>query len=274
MRVVVLDFTAAKATGRNLVQSTGETAGPEGGRRVLGTPAYMSPEQVRGERVDHRTDMYSLGVMAYELLWAHPFSDEDGSLPDEFEIARRHDRTKPVPLTERISDFPEDLWVLIERLLSKRRDERPSRMLDVATELRAIRRRYMGGRTSPMFTREWRGAGSFAVSGEARARTAEEGEPRHPSRSVVVRGHETHGGVSQPGRRTDAAEAAPTAHVIHITADRKTRSRKRRIDRRVVTAAVAAVAFMLVLVSLAWLGATSRSAGTSAPAPDAGGPNR
>jgi len=99
------------------------------GRRIVGTPHFMSPEQARGERVDHRSDLYSLGATAYRLLSGHtPF--EGGSTRD---ILRALLNEEPTPLHEHVEGLPDGLEALIERLLAKSPDER----FDSAEELRS-----------------------------------------------------------------------------------------------------------------------------------------
>lgn len=89
--VKVLDFGAAKAPGLGIVSTTAELAQRGGARRVIGTPAYMAPEQARGERAGPAADIYAIGVMGYELLaHRHPFADPEGGFPDGFELSRRH----------------------------------------------------------------------------------------------------------------------------------------------------------------------------------------
>jgi serine/threonine protein kinase len=74
-RVKVLDFGLAKLVGQEAGASVEATeSSPTGAGQVLGTVGYMSPEQVRALPVDHRTDIFSLGVVLYELLAGkHPF---------------------------------------------------------------------------------------------------------------------------------------------------------------------------------------------------------
>jgi serine/threonine protein kinase len=77
-RVKLLDFGLAKVADR-LTSDSGEAteASPTGAGQLVGTVGYMSPEQVRGLPIDHRTDVFSLGVVLYELLSGqHPFRRE------------------------------------------------------------------------------------------------------------------------------------------------------------------------------------------------------
>ncbi len=100
-------------------QENGATA--EGGRKVFGTPHFISPEQARGEPVDHRSDLYSLGATAYRLLSGRtPF--EGGSTRD---ILRALQTESPRPLHELVADLPAELEALIERLMARSSLERP-----------------------------------------------------------------------------------------------------------------------------------------------------
>ncbi len=102
--------------------------------QVFGTPRYMAPEQVRGERVDPRTDLYALGVMLFELSTGFP--------PFEHavitELLRMHLST-PVPRAKELSpDLPEGFSYLLERLMSKRIEDRPASALEVAETLKLL----------------------------------------------------------------------------------------------------------------------------------------
>ena len=71
---MVTDFGIAKAISTSLTQGSGASATLTQAGGTIGTPAYMAPEQAVGDAVDHRTDLYAWGVLAYELLTgAHPF---------------------------------------------------------------------------------------------------------------------------------------------------------------------------------------------------------
>jgi len=85
------------------------------GRKVYGTPHFISPEQARGQAVDHRSDLYSLGATAYRLLSGRtPF--EGGSTR---EILRALQSDAPRPLHELVADLPGELEAVIQRLMEK-----------------------------------------------------------------------------------------------------------------------------------------------------------
>ncbi|NIP39363.1 MAG: serine/threonine protein kinase [Candidatus Dadabacteria bacterium] len=89
---------------------------------VLGTPKYMSPEQILGEQVDHRSDVYSLGVSFYEILTGKvPFGSNTNS---DYEIKRGHVELTPTPISEIRPDVSKDLEVAIARSMAKRPEAR------------------------------------------------------------------------------------------------------------------------------------------------------
>ncbi|MEM6793987.1 MAG: protein kinase [Acidobacteriota bacterium] len=111
LRVAITDFGLARSVGRERPKDPDLTQ--EG--HVLGTPAYMAPEQVAGESTSPATDIYSLGVMLYELLTGNlPFS---GSSPWRMAIARLTDA--PKPLSEVRPDLDPALLKLVERCLQR-----------------------------------------------------------------------------------------------------------------------------------------------------------
>jgi serine/threonine protein kinase len=92
-----------------------EASEAEGGRKVYGTPHFISPEQARGEAVDNRSDLYSLGATAYRLLTGHtPFEGESTR-----DILRALQSEDPQPLREHVPDLPPDLEALVTRLMAK-----------------------------------------------------------------------------------------------------------------------------------------------------------
>jgi eukaryotic-like serine/threonine-protein kinase len=99
---------------------------------VLGTSEYIAPEQARGQRVDALTDVYSLGVVLYELLTgAVPFQGESFVT-----VALRHVNEPPPDVLERRPDCPPRVALLLERTMAKNPDDRPT-MDELVDELEA-----------------------------------------------------------------------------------------------------------------------------------------
>jgi Tol biopolymer transport system component len=102
---------------------------------VMGTVAYMSPEQVRGREVDQRTDIWSLGVMLYEMVAGRcPFTGQSRSEV----LAAILDR-EPAPLARFEPNVPSELQRLVGKALRKDRDERYQGMKDLQLDLQALR---------------------------------------------------------------------------------------------------------------------------------------
>ena len=120
--VKILDFGLAKLAGSEGVTQTGTT---------VGTVAYMSPEQARGQEVDHRTDIWSLGVVLYEMLAGRPpFQGE--TLAAIVHATLEH-RQPP------LSGASSPVQGAVTRALSKDKSERHHSVADLLTELRALR---------------------------------------------------------------------------------------------------------------------------------------
>ena len=136
--VKVLDFGLAKQTFEAAPDGIGSDAGTrltDAGTR-LGTPAYMSPEQVRGGSLDHRSDMFSLGVLLHELATgAHPFLRADAA-----DTMAAILRDSPVLGRRDLTSMP-GLAVLLQRMLAKASSDRVQTMGELRVELEALRER-------------------------------------------------------------------------------------------------------------------------------------
>ena len=103
---------------------------------TLGTPLYMSPEQVQGLAVDHRSDLYSFGVTAYHLLAGQPpFTGAT-----VFDVALQHVQGTPPPLAGFRPDLPPALCDAVHRLMAKRPADRYQTARDFARDLAKIQK--------------------------------------------------------------------------------------------------------------------------------------
>ena len=134
-RVKVLDFGLAKKTrAANPTDTTLTSAGYTKVGVVMGTPAYMSPEQIAGRAVDHRTDIFSLGIMLYEMTTGRrPFLGRSSA-----ELAAAILCDMPQPPAELRTDLPEGLGKAILRCLEKRAADRFPSARDLRNELRGV----------------------------------------------------------------------------------------------------------------------------------------
>jgi eukaryotic-like serine/threonine-protein kinase len=125
-RVKVTDFGIARA-GTSQMTETGS---------IVGTAQYLSPEQARGGEIDPRSDLYSLGVVLYELLTGKtPF---DGETP--VEIAMKHLSNAPQPPSKLRQDIPPELDMVVLRALAKNPDDRYQSADEMEADLERVAR--------------------------------------------------------------------------------------------------------------------------------------
>lgn len=101
---------------------------------TMGTPLYMSPEQIEGRPVDARSDIYALGVTAYHMLTGEPPFKGDTPLA----VAVQHLNSKPPKLSDSRPDLSLALTRLVERMFNKKADDRPESPAVLLTELRSL----------------------------------------------------------------------------------------------------------------------------------------
>ena len=102
---------------------------------IMGTPLYMSPEQVEGKPLDSRTDIYSLGVTYYYMLAGKP--PFDGATP--FEVAMKHARDEAPPLAAVCPDLPEGLCALVHKMMAKDPAQRHQTGREILRDLARLR---------------------------------------------------------------------------------------------------------------------------------------
>jgi eukaryotic-like serine/threonine-protein kinase len=134
--VKVLDFGIARALDATALTQTAS---------VLGTAAYMAPEQALGDPADERSDIYSLGCLLYALLTGRPpFA---GLLPAA--VAHQHVHTDPVPLGRSDARLPDSLDRLVMQMLAKSPDARPQTAAEVRDRLDAVLAKASAGPLAP-----------------------------------------------------------------------------------------------------------------------------
>ena len=101
---------------------------------TMGTPLYMSPEQVQGKKVDHRSDLYSLGVTTFHLLAGHPpFRGETA-----FAVAYHQVNSQPPSLSDLRRDLPKSICEIVRRMMAKQPEDRFQSAAELLRELRDI----------------------------------------------------------------------------------------------------------------------------------------
>lgn len=124
--VKICDFGIAR-----LAHDIGFTAKLTGGGMAMGTPHYMSPEQIAGGELDHRSDLYSLGCVLYEIATGAPPFD----LGDSWSVLVGHRDNTPVPPRRHRPELPEYIEQVILDLLAKRPEDRPGDARDLHRRL-------------------------------------------------------------------------------------------------------------------------------------------
>ena len=135
--IKVLDFGLAKTTEQRKLDSDGLLKSQSDTQTglVMGTPHYMSPEQARGLKVDCRTDIFSLGVVIYEMLTSRkPFQGETTS-----HVIVAILEKDPPPISELSPDIPPDLERVINRALRKDTASRYQSVTDLMADLKSLR---------------------------------------------------------------------------------------------------------------------------------------
>ena len=137
--IKVLDFGLAKLTDRmseHWNSTTIRDAVETQPGMVMGSPAYMSPEQARGLEVDARTDIWSLGIVLYEMVtgWT-PFHGSTN-----MDVLAGVLKEEPTPIIEHIDNVPRGLEKILKKMLSKDKDERYLSSSDVIADLKNLAR--------------------------------------------------------------------------------------------------------------------------------------
>jgi len=150
-RAKLLDFGLAALQGKDKLTKVGT---------ALGTLGYMSPEQVRGEEADHRSDLFSLGVVIYEMVAGKAPFEEEYEASTIYAVLHE----MPAPLARFHNDLPESLQKTVSRLLEKFPERRYQNANDVAADLKEMQRESRRHLAVRVHKRRWkRYAVIFAV---------------------------------------------------------------------------------------------------------------
>ncbi len=177
-RVKITDFGIAVLLGdgrQTRLTSTG---------MVMGTAEYMSPEMARGESVDGRSDIYSLGVLMYEALAGHPPFTAETPLG----VALKHLNEPPPPVRRHRPDVPDALDSIVARCLEKAPKDRPQSAADVGKEIEQVELDLEFGRAGTTGLTSGIGAFHFATGELLAARETAEKEKTLLQRGIEALG--------------------------------------------------------------------------------------
>ncbi|MEN6458652.1 MAG: serine/threonine-protein kinase [Thermoguttaceae bacterium] len=133
--VKIADFGLARFTGNHAATDLTQIG------ITLGTPLYMSPEQVEGKTLDPRSDLYSLGVTCYHMLTGSPpFAGETA-----LAVAVQHLKSRPRPLESLRPDLPASLCRIVHQMLVKEPSQRLASARELLRELRRVQLEHFGG---------------------------------------------------------------------------------------------------------------------------------
>ncbi len=232
--VKVLDFGLAKLTEQqatDLATASGARVKTDTGM-VMGTSRYMSPEQVRGLAVDARTDIWSLGVVIYEMATGRaPF---EGATTSDVIVSILE--REPQPITSHTSEVPAELQRILKKALCKEREERYQRVQDMAFDLKSLKQEL-----------EFEARHGRPVQPELSSKaTAERGEGR--TAVETARGSTVRIGEAQAARTSSSAE-----YLVN------------EIKRHQKGVVLLSLALVFAIAAAAWIGFSNRSNESSKP---------
>jgi len=237
-RVTLTDFGIARAAEETRLTSTGT---------IMGTPEYMSPEQAWGEEVDSQTDLYSLAVVAYEMLSGRvPFS---GTTPHAVLYKQIHE--PPPPIRDARPELPQGVEAVLARALDKAPGKRYSTATDLVLELESAL------------------AGKLEVTPEEAptelvASRLEVGAEEAPTELVAGKPEVTPEKVP-----TESVSGKPAAPAPAVPPRKKAASRRRVPTLIWAMGALGALAILVGVIGILWFASGNGQEPTAMPSPQA-----
>jgi serine/threonine protein kinase/tetratricopeptide (TPR) repeat protein len=195
--VKVLDFGLARPTERHEVSTEAATLVNTEVGLIVGTASYMSPEQARGQKVDARSDIFSLGMVIYEMVAGRsPFIGATNS-----DIVASILKEQPPRLSDLLSDVPPELEMIVDRALIKDKDERYQTVRELLGDLKRLKQNldFDFQKDLPEHTHSHGLPGVVTATMPARSLTVDELPAKSTSASTII---------PHPSNRTRLARAA------------------------------------------------------------------
>ncbi|MBQ4507235.1 MAG: Stk1 family PASTA domain-containing Ser/Thr kinase [Firmicutes bacterium] len=225
----ITDFGIAKAMSQNTLVEEKEA--------VMGSVHYFSPEQARGGAVDERSDIYSLGIVLYEMLTAQVPYDGESAV----EVAVKHMNEEMTPLTQIDPEIPEDLERIVMKAAAKYPEDRYRTAEDMITDLNFVRYPKHSSNYAGLSMSGWTKSGYDADAAErAVSRSAED--------SKVYTGDLK--GI--PVTIEDSSDNSMAASVIKAAEEQKKKAEKAEKRKKLLKRILAAILAVLLAVPASW----------------------